>query len=92
LLVKLHGQRSAFGAELIGRQPRTVETTAARDTQMAGAGLAHQQSSAQVLQNPPRQAANPQRQTTAAAAAQRTPAAPSKAQGLPPRSRLVAVG
>jgi hypothetical protein len=95
LLVKLHGQRQAAGAELIGRQPRTVEPTTDRDTlasTLASTNLARQQSSAQVLQNQPRQAANPLRQNAAAMAAQRTPAAPIKAQNLPPRSRLVAVG
>jgi hypothetical protein len=92
LLVKLHGQRNALGAELIGRQPRTVETAASQDVLSTGAGLARQQSSAQVLQSQTRQGANPQRQNVAAGQAPRTPAAPTKTQGLPPRSRLVAVG
>jgi hypothetical protein len=81
LLVKLHGQRRT-GAELIGRQPRVSEpadsTAATRNVHTTSA-----------------QASNALLQTgrQAATATQRTErAAPAKSQGLPPRSRLVAVG
>jgi len=88
LLVKLHGHKQREQAnpmELIGRQPR-AEVPAS-----SAAGLARQQSSAQVLQNT-RQAAGAPRQNSAAGTTQRTPSAPTKSQGVVPRSRLVAVG
>jgi hypothetical protein len=91
LLVKLHGhkqrdQQTMNSMDLIGRQPRTVEAPASSDA------VARQQTSAQVLQTQSRQAAASPRQTSAAATTQRTPSAPSKSQGVVPRSRLVAVG
>jgi hypothetical protein len=99
LLVKLHGHKQrdgANGAELIGRQPRTQERaveTAMTDRALNNAPSApRQQTSAQVLQSQARQTAGAPRQGTAAPTTQRTPSAPVRNQGLPPRSRLVAVG
>lgn len=99
LLVKLHGHKQrdgANGAELIGRQPRTQEHTAApamTDRALDNTpNTTRQQTSAQVLQSQARQTAGAPRQGAAAATTQRTPSAPVRSQGLPPRSRLVAVG
>jgi hypothetical protein len=95
LLVKLHGhkqrdQQAMNSMDLIGRQARTVEA------QASSAGQGRQQTSAQVLQNQTRQGVTSPRQTATAATTQRTPSAPANkahgSQGLPPRSRLVAVG
>jgi hypothetical protein len=93
LLVKLHGQRhttAASAAELVGRRAR-VEAPAPHATQTNA--QSRQPTNAQVLQNASRQPAAQQRQTAAAPSAQRTAErAPAKAQALPQRSRLVAVG
>jgi hypothetical protein len=95
LLVKLHGhkqrdQQTMNSMDLIGRQARTVEAP------VSSAGQGRQQTSAQVLQNQTRQGVTSPRQTATAATTQRTPSAPANKthgnQGLPPRSRLVAVG
>jgi len=92
LLVKLHGQRRAGAADLIGRQPRVPEATTGSATATRNLQADHPQANNPLLQTH-RQAATTPRQSTAASAAQRTErAAPAKNQGLPPRSRLVAVG
>ena len=93
LLVKLHGhkqrdQQTMNSMDLVGRQPRT-DAPAASATGLAGQS---RQSNAQVLQSQSRQGAGSPRQTTAAVTTPRTPSAPSKSQGVVPRSRLVAVG
>jgi hypothetical protein len=90
LLVKLHGQRRAVGAELIGKQPRVVESTTGSNP----ANSARQPQLNNPLLQTSRQAAATPRQTAAATSTQRTVerAAPAKSQSLPPRSRLVAVG
>jgi len=89
LLVKLHGQRHGGGADLIGRQPRVAESTTG-----SSAPTARNAQATNPLLQPNRPATTtPRQNTTAATATQRTErAAPTKSQGLPPRSRLVAVG
>ena len=91
LLVKLHGQRRAAAAELIGRQPRVAEPAAASNL---ATSARQSQTNNPLLQTSRQAATTPRQSATAASATQRTSerAAPAVKSPAIPRSRLVAVG